>query len=208
VSVRFRAEGPQEQEEKAKGQALANADGIRRRSGANNMDSFFMQVFLNEVATQSDFALRAMDSLRKTMDAGDTRGVFWSAQAFLGATGNVSKLLWPSATKYSGRGNELREALGVSDDSPVASRTFRNRFEHFDEHLEGWAAKSKSHNFVDSNIAGPGAIGGINPEDFLRNLDPTTLNLTFHGDSYDLRTVEAALRKIHETARAKLERQK
>jgi hypothetical protein len=172
------------------------------------MEPFVTKVFLSEIVTQCDFALRAMDLLRRSLAAKDTRGVFWSAQALLGATGNVSKLLWPSATKYSGRGNELREALGVSDDSPVAPRTFRNHFEHFDERLDQWAAKSKRHNFVDSNIAGLGAIGGIDPEDFLRNLDPTTLNLSFRGDSYDLRTVDAALRKIHETARVKLERQK
>ncbi len=167
------------------------------------MDPFVTKVFLSEVATQCEFALRAIDLFRQAMAAGDTRGVFFCAQAFLGATGNVSKLLWPTDAKYSARGDELRKILGVPDDSPVAPRTFRNHFEHFDERLEEWAAKSKRKNFVDSNILGPQGIVGIDREDFLRNLDPTTLHLTFRGDAYDLATVEEALKKLHESARAK-----
>jgi hypothetical protein len=112
------------------------------------MDPFVPKVILNEVVTQCDFALRAMDLLRRSLAAKDSRGVFCSARAFLGATGNVSKLLWPSSTKYSERGDKLRQTLEVSDDSPAAPRIFRNHFEHFDERLEEWAARSKRKNFV------------------------------------------------------------
>lgn len=144
-----------------------------------------------------------MHLLRQALATWDTSGVFFSAHAFLGATGNVSKLLWPPSENIAGRGEELRQTLNVSDDSPVVPRTFRNHFEHFDERLEQWAIKSKRRNLADSNVLPPGAIEGIECEDFLRNLDPTTLNLTFRGDSYDLEIVEAALRKIYEAARAK-----
>jgi hypothetical protein len=164
------------------------------------MHPFTRQVFLNEIKKQCEFALRALELLREALAKRDVAGVWFFAQAFLGASGNVSKILWPSP-EYSERGKELRQTLNVPDDSPVAPRTFRNHFEHFDERLEKWAVDSKRRNFVDSNILPPGAIRGIDREDFLRNLDPGTLTLTFRGDSYDLGTVEAALRGIYEATR-------
>jgi len=162
-----------------------------------------MLVFVSEVEIQCEFALRAMNQLRRALAAQDRRGVFFSAQAFLGAAGNVSKLLWPPSPGIPKRGEEIRQCLGVLDSSPVAPRTFRNHFEHFDERLEQWAVTSKRRNLVDSSILPPGAIVGIEPEDFMRNLDPTTLSLTFRGDKYELTLVEAALTQIHQTAQAK-----
>jgi hypothetical protein len=167
------------------------------------MDPFLMRVFVTEVEAQCAFALRAMGELRQSLAARDTTGVFFYAQGFLGAAGNVSKLLWPPSETIPGRGEKLREFLGISNESPVSPRTFRNHFEHFDERLEQWASTSKRRNLVDSSFLTPGAIKGIDPEDFLRNLNPGTLTLTFRGDTYELTTVEAALREIHRVAERK-----
>jgi hypothetical protein len=169
------------------------------------MDPYLMQVFLVEIDKQCEFALRAMALLRTCLyETWETDGVFFSVQAFLCAAGNVSKLLWSNSSEIPGRGKILRELLGVSEDSAVAPRTFRNHFEHFDERLEKWAVTSQHRNFVDSNILSSGAIAGVAHEDRLRNLEPTTLALSFRGDTYDLPTVEAALKEIQDAARAKL----
>jgi hypothetical protein len=93
-----------------------------------------------------------------------------------------------------------RPALAISDDNVLATRTFRNHFEHFDERLEAWAAADPSRNFVDSNIGPPGMIAGIDPAGFLRNLDTKGWALTFRGDAYQLLPIAAALQDLHARA--------
>jgi hypothetical protein len=90
----------------------------------------------------------------------------------------------------------LRQSLGVKDDSPLAPRTFRNHFEHFDERLEVWATSSKRKNFIDSNIGPPGFLAGFDAEDFLRNLDTENMAVTFRGDAYNIKPVVAAIHDL------------
>jgi hypothetical protein len=143
----------------------------------------------------------AASDLAVAVASGDMHRLWYSAQALLVAAGNVSKLLWPPNPKYQQRGRELRASLGVKEDSPLAPRTFRNHFEHFDERLEDWATSSNRRSLVDSSVVPAGAIQGVDPGDFLRNLDPDTYSLTFRGDAYDLRAVIGALQVLHGTAR-------
>ncbi len=116
------------------------------------MDSFLMSVFITEVETQCAFALRAIEQLRRSLATQDSKAVFFYAQASLSSAGNVSKLLWPPSPMIPDRGKKLRESRGISDDSPVAPRRFRNHFEHFDERLEEWAMTSKRRNLVDIDL--------------------------------------------------------
>lgn len=162
----------------------------------------FQNVFLGEIEWQSAVALAAMASLRESLPKSgvpDGQRAFFYVQAFLVAAANVSKLLWPNGNKT--RGDELRQLLKVGDDSPLASRTLRNHFEHFDERIERWVKQSKRHNFIDRNIfsGGRGIVGG-ETIDILRNLDSATLTITFWGEAYDLPQVEEALKKVHEVA--------
>ena len=94
-------------------------------------------------------------------------------------------------------GEELRKSLGIEDNSPIQPRNFRNHFEHFDERLEKWATSSKRHNFVDSNIGSSNMIVGIDPEDFLRNFEPTSRTLTFRGDKYELKPIIEVIYELY-----------
>jgi hypothetical protein len=88
----------------------------------------------------------------------------------------------------------------VDDSSPLAPRTFRNHFEHFDERLEDWAMSSKRKNFVDSNVGPSGMISGIDLEDYLRNFNTTKNAVTFRGDEYNLKPMIDAIVELHEKA--------
>src|SRR5579862_3776447 len=147
--------------------------GAAKTCSAPSMD--FLQVFLGEVVWQSAVALEAMTQLREALaqppsPSGNNRA-FFHIQAFLVAAANVSKLLWPSGNRK--RGNELRRLLSVTEDSPIANRTLRNHFEHFDERIDSWTTKSKHHMFIDRTIlvgpTGPeyhrGGIVGVAPTD-------------------------------------------
>jgi len=153
------------------------------------MTTFVLRIFQREVERQCRFALVAVEDLNAALASHDSDRIWYSVQGLLVAAGNISKLLWPPDSEHSKRGEELRASLGVSDASVLAPRTFRNHFEHFDERLEAWASSSKRHNFVDSSVITKGAISGIDPEDYLRNIDPADMALTFHGDRYLLQPI-------------------
>jgi len=150
--------------------------------------------------------LSAMDSYEQMRKAAKDR-LWCSVQAFLVAAGNISKLLWPSYRKgeelIPERGPELRVSLAVEEDSPLAPRTLRNHFEHFDVRLEQWAVSSKPRVFVDSNIGPVSMISDFKPGDRLRHFDPTTFTVYFREDTYHLRPIIEAIQAIHPRAVAK-----
>jgi len=146
-----------------------------------------------------------MDDLREGLDTQDKKRVFYSAQAFLVAVANLSKLFWPEE-KHRFRGEELRRLLETKEDSPIKDRTFRNAYEHYDDRIETWASCSSRKDYDDMNIsiAGP-LVPGVEPSDSMRNLeislDRKTFKLTFHRVSYDPLITEAEVRKVLEKAR-------
>jgi hypothetical protein len=163
-------------------------------------------VFVDEVIVQCEFALMSMDDLREglELDRQDKKRVFYSAQAFLVAVANLSKLFWPGESRL--RGEELRKLLEIKEDSPIKDRTLRHIYEHFDERIATWASCSSRKDYDDMNIsiAGP-LVPGVEPSDSMRNLemsfDHKTFKLTFHDDSYDPIITEAEVRKVLEKAR-------
>jgi hypothetical protein len=66
------------------------------------------------------------------------------------AVGRISRLLWPPDPLFPNRGAELRESLGVSEDSPLKALEFVEHFEHLDRHLETWYVTSEQRRFFDS----------------------------------------------------------
>lgn len=165
------------------------------------MEEHARQAFLIEVERQAKFALIAINDLNIALSptAGNdgVDRVWYSIQGLLVAAGNVSKLLWPSKKECAARGEELRALLDVENGSALEPRTFRNHFEHFDERLEAWASESRRKNFVDSNIGPAGMISGIDPADFLRNLDTASMSVTFRGDSYRLQHIADELVRLY-----------
>jgi len=169
------------------------------------LDLSVLGVFVDEVIAQCEFALMSMNDLREGLDQQDKKRVFYSAQAFLVAVANLSKLFWP-IEKHCFRGEELRRLLEIEEDSSIRDRTLRHTYEHFDERIETWATRSSRRDYDDMNIsiAGP-LVPGIEPSDSMRNLecspDRKTFKLIFHGVSYDPLIIEAEVRKVLEKAK-------
>ena len=164
------------------------------------MDQFLLRIFQHEVERQCTFALIAFDDLESALGQSDMDRLWYSAQAFLAAVGNISKLLWPPQSRLPKRGSQLRTSLSISDSSMLAPRTFRNHFEHFDERLEEWATSSQRRNFVDSNVGPPGMIAGVEEADYLRNFDTKRFAITFRGDTYLLHPIVDAVRQLRDRA--------
>lgn len=166
------------------------------------MDIMLLRIFQREVERQCTFALMAAQDLEHALRAGDMNRIWYSVQALLVAAGHISMLLWGADQPAAERRAPLRASLSVNDDSLLQPRTFRNHFEHFDERLEQWATSSERRNFADQNVGPPGMIAGLDPKDYLRNFDATTMAVTFRGDAYPLRPIVDAIRGLREKAAA------
>jgi len=162
-----------------------------------------LQLFVREVDRQVRFGLIAAVELRDPVMSLDTERVWYSIQSLLVATANVSKLLWPSKGSRD-RGEALRSLLCVTDDSPLASRVFRNHFEHFDERLETWGISPHTHLVADNNVGPLGATSGGASPIYVRNYDPSTETLTFRGEVYEFRPVIGALESLRSVTEREL----
>lgn len=173
------------------------------------MDRYVLRVFHLEVERQCRFGLLAAHNLRKAVDRLDDDRAWYSIQALLIASANVSKLLWPSGRHNKGRppiperGEELRATLPVSDPSPLEPRNLRNHFEHFDERLESWATSGEQPIFVDS-IVSPLRVkkpGGSGEPLHLRHYDNRDHVVYFGDDSHELIPLVEELERLWGVAR-------
>ena len=161
------------------------------------MTSGMMKMFIWEITRQADFGLTAASDFRASLDSGDLNRFWYSIQAFLVATANVSKLLWPKDSLA--RGEALLAELQIVDGSPLASKRARNQFEHFDEKLEKWGVSPDTHMIIDTNVGPLTAIDGGANAACIRHFDPSTEILTVRGEVFELRPVIAALENLEKT---------
>lgn len=161
------------------------------------MDGLLLKVFQLQVQLQchailgaaerseNSLARRSEPDFRARMKAIDDG---WAAvQDMLAAAANISKALWGSGGKHSKARPELRESVGVTDDSPLRRAGMRNHFEHFDERIETWWKENANHAYIDRHFTDD--VGSAAKIDIFRNLHTATWEVIFWGDRYDLRDI-------------------
>ncbi|MGL0927407.1 hypothetical protein ABMX86_23060 [Vibrio vulnificus] len=69
---------------------------------------------------------------------------------------SVSRYLWPSKSGensiHKKRALKLRQALEITDDSPLKNRKLRNQMEHFDERLDNYLAQDIPAQLEDAGL--------------------------------------------------------
>jgi hypothetical protein len=161
------------------------------------MDIFLLRVFQSQVALQCQFLLAAANEVNVALKERNTERTFYALQNLLNAGANISKALWGAGGKFADQRKPLRDSIGIDDSSPLREVTMRNNFEHFDERLDRWWKESKHHNHMDL-IIGPAAttIVGHEETDKFRHFDPTTCNMVFWGQEFNLQTIVTEVQKI------------
>lgn len=154
------------------------------------MDQKFAWFYALQVHDQAQYVRTARTDLAAAVQGHDMARLWYSIQMLLGATGMLSKLLWPAnddkaADPIRGRGAYLRQHFKIADDSPLRSKAARNASEHFDERIDEWVLGSANHSLADSNV-GPLAPLGVSPEDVFRHYDPATDLVIVCGVSVEL----------------------
>ena len=167
---------------------------------------------LRAALTEVDQAARDFRSQREWFDVGSwttllgefnrrrtaaTRRFWYSAQGFLLAVANISRMLWPSERDHKGgrsvsvsRGNELRRHLGLPLRSPLTDRAVRNHFEHFDAGLDLWAERERKI-LADAEVGPTTRVADF--KNRFRDYDPASETLTFQGQRISLRELSDAL---------------
>ncbi|MEQ9405076.1 MAG: hypothetical protein RIM99_15910 [Cyclobacteriaceae bacterium] len=147
-------------------------------------------VFLSEIVLQAKIAKRAAERLNET----DHVEVWCSIQSILVASGNVSKILWPTNNENSSRGVELRKMLNIDDNNILSSRKFRNHFEHYDERIEDWFKKQSSA--VYSDLAMNPDLHNSIGHSYNRGYNSFDNTLVFRGKVLNLNGVLSSLQEI------------
>src|SRR5918998_6958435 len=108
---------------------------VRFKEEERFMKKLPLRLFQSEVERQCDFAMIALEDMEEAKTNSDGTLFWYSVQNLLVAIGRIMRLLWPPNSLYPNRGAELRESLGVGEDSPLRALEFVEHFEHFDRHL-------------------------------------------------------------------------
>ncbi len=164
------------------------------------MEKHLLRQFEREVERQCQFTMIALQDMEEASANGDGKLFWYSMQNLVVAVGRISRLLWPPDPLFPNRGKELRDSLGVGEDSPLRALGFVEHFEHFDKRLETWQVTSEHHRFFDSYTEPLDVLAETAPEDRLRGYDAENNAVLFHEDSYELGPVSEALEELQRRA--------
>jgi len=160
------------------------------------MNLMLLKLFQRQVLFQCECAMFAANELNIALQNRDSKRVFYGLQNLLNAAANISKALWGQQGKLSSKRQSLRISIGVNDDSPLKPVIMRNNFEHLDERLDKWWKESKQHNHFDFSILPKSSVQGIAPIDWFRVFDPSTTDLYFWSQEFNIQDIVTELQKI------------
>jgi hypothetical protein len=170
------------------------------------MEKTLLRHFQVEVERQCQFAMIALQDLEEASANSDGKLFWYSVQNLLLAVGSISRLLWPPDPLFPNRGAELRESLGVGENSPLKALEFVEHFEHFDRCLESWYVTSEHRRFFDSYTEPLDVLAETAPEDRFRGYNTEKNAILFHGETYELGPVSRAIEELQRTAEQEMQK--
>lgn len=164
------------------------------------MDKKILYRMIEETRQQCRFAQFTFQALRLRLNELDPERVVVDVHAFLGHAVTISRLLWPVRPSSNGRGETLRNELGVPVDSPLRMPGGREQVQTFDEAYEDWLSALPGADYVDLNLMPTGTMAGSKSDVFQRSLDPDTMVLQLRGVPIPLRKLSDAIRALEGAA--------
>jgi hypothetical protein len=176
------------------------------------MQRSLLKVYLCLFIDGCRFALIAARDVQSGLQESDHEEadqiVWYGAQNFIIAAGNLSKILWGTerdaneTEERRARRKPLRDTLHVEDDSPLRRIKLRNDYEHFDERLEQWWNETAEPRYPDAEIGPRNWISEPADVDILRQLDPTSGDVIFWGNELNIPSVLDEIRRLLPIAKA------
>lgn len=109
-------------------------------------EAFYIQSMLfhtRQACVSADFVAELVSAISSEVKAGNTFDFDCSValdhvQNVVFRAAAISRYFWPSRKTYELRGERLRTAFNIKDDSPLRNRDLRDAAEHFDERLDDY----------------------------------------------------------------------
>lgn len=155
-----------------------------------------MREFQRQVALQCKFLLIAANEVNTGLQQKNTERVFYALQNLLNAGANISKMLWGQKDRKANERKPIRDSADIADNSPLREVAMRNNFEHLDERIDRWWNESKVRNYADMNLGPKSMFNGLDTMDMFRLYDPTTANLMFWGQEFNIQAIVLEVEKI------------
>ena len=151
--------------------------------------------YLDQIRLQASIAAWALDHIGDAGKRQDTVALWGGLQAFIGAQGCLSLLLWPDSRGLKERGRAMRALLSVGDDSPLRDRSARNDLYHLDERMDRWARQSRNRDSVTASVEHLSAVldAGIELGDVLSLFDPQRGSVVLAGTEHPILPLRGAL---------------
>ena len=159
-----------------------------------------------EIERQCQFAMIALQDMEEASANSDGKLFWYSVQNLLVAVSRISHLLWPPDPLFPNRGSELRESLGIDEDSSLKALEFVEHFEHFDKRLETWYVTSEQRRFFDSYTEPLDVLANTAAVDRFRGYDQDNEAVLFHGEPYELGPVARAVEELQGRAEAEMQK--
>lgn len=161
------------------------------------------RILLSELERQCGIALMAYDDAAAALQKHNADRFWYALQGLTAAAGHLEGMLWPVPNAATGWASELREALGLKDDSPLhhpglaASRNIVSA-------LEEWQAGHPDRSWRASNF-GAGGFTTAGPSDCVRYFDRERSLYIFCGYTFELPVLLGAIAELGHRARLEIE---
>ena len=155
-----------------------------------------LRLFQRQIADNCKVALHGAQLINQGLSPGNQDALWVGVPILLTGAGNAAKALWGQKGKLDAERAPLRQSLNVDDTSALKDVDMRNNFEHYDERLDRWWNESPSHNHLDRMVGPPGGGAGLDDLDRFRVYDPTTNDIVFWGERFNVQAIVTELERI------------
>ena len=160
------------------------------------VNDLLIEMAIREISTQCTFAEVAYKNVIKK-GSSSSGLVFTSIHSFLTHCANVSKFLWSEELAKNIEKNKIAEILDVPDSLEIKKRSFRNKLEHYDEHLQKWVKKKKPNTLIlDYNMGPKNNIKISGNSIMVRHYDPQNAIFTLLDKDIDLSEIHQEVQEI------------
>lgn len=160
------------------------------------MDTMLLRMFQRQVADNCKVALHGVHVINQGLKAPDQDALWVGVPILLTGAANAAKALWGQKGRLAAERANLRQSLSVDDSSPLKLVDMRNNFEHYDERLDRWWRESPQHNQLDRMIGPPDMVVGIDDLDRFRVYDPTTNDIVFWGERFNVQAIATEVDRV------------
>ncbi len=165
----------------------------------------FEAFYLESIVLTAQTAIAAFQRYDEALLKSDSSGIVATLQEALVHSASLSRFFWPSPRDRTGvaatRGEKLRKAFGLKDDSALQGRELRDALEHFDERLDEFLLEEHVGNFLPTPVIGDVSFSDNHLLHVFRLVDPKKEIFVLFGKPYEFGSLRKEVGSLLKNAR-------